>query len=144
MYGTLNFLSTKRFNMNLCFFSHYKTRCLISIYISPALPILIQIHRIYHSTESGGVTRTTTNKWLGNKNLYRTATENKRNKTQSQIRSTVQHTKDLKPRVLKFYKTSKEFRHFKTPHLSQYLRCFKQCLESRYLTGKNIARASYI
>lgn len=78
----INVQSTNRFNMNL--FCHYKTRCLKPVYTSVALPILFQIHRIYHSTKKSNVTHNIKHikhKLLENKNLYISATENKRNKT---------------------------------------------------------------
>lgn len=54
------------------------------LYTSVALPILFQIHRIYHSTKKSNATHNMKHikhKLLENKNLYISATENKRNKT---------------------------------------------------------------
>lgn len=68
--------------MNL--FCHYKTICLITILLSPALPILFQIHRIYHGTKNQSVTHNIKDikyTLLGNKNVYTSSTKNKRKKS---------------------------------------------------------------
>lgn len=137
MYGTLNFLSTKRFNMNL-FFSLQDQMSYTLIHITGIAHTSNpqDLSQQWESRCNTHNNKQVEHKRLGNKNLYRSATENKRNKTKSDQNhcTTYKRLETTCPQVLQDFEGVSTFED--SPFVSIPF-ILQACLESCYLTGKS-------